>query len=225
MQVTLTFDNGPTPGVTERVLDTLARHQVRTTFFVVGQRLLDKSAAALLGEIKSAGHWIGNHTFSHSVALGECADEHEAYREIEDAQSLIGHWANQEKLSRPYGKDGVLGRHLFSNAALSHLRRNEYTTVIWNLVPGDWRNPQNWDADCIAALNSTSWAIVVLHDIDDACLGRLPDFLARVADLGVRVEQSFPDSVIVTRRGQLVTLSPDLVADGPPADTAPAAKG
>jgi peptidoglycan/xylan/chitin deacetylase (PgdA/CDA1 family) len=61
-RLTLTFDNGPTPGVTERVLEILARHGVRTTFFVIGQKLLDKSAAALLGEIKSAGHRIGNHT-------------------------------------------------------------------------------------------------------------------------------------------------------------------
>jgi peptidoglycan-N-acetylglucosamine deacetylase len=134
-QVTLTFDNGPTPGVTERVLEILARDGIQTTFFVIGQKLLDKSSAVLLGEIKSAGHWIGNHTLSHSVAFGERPAGHEAYREIEAAQWLIGTWPDQEKLFRPYGKDGLMSRHRFSAAALSHLRHNGYTTVIWTLVP------------------------------------------------------------------------------------------
>jgi peptidoglycan-N-acetylglucosamine deacetylase len=57
--------------------------------------------------------------------------------------------------------------------------------------------------------------VVVLHDIADARLARLPDFLARVADLGISIEQAFPDSVVITRNRQFVTLSRDLVADGP----------
>jgi peptidoglycan-N-acetylglucosamine deacetylase len=61
-------------------------------------------------------------------------------REIEDAQSVIGIWLDQETLFRLYGKGGLPGRHLFSPAALSHLRRNRYASVLWNLVPGDWRN-------------------------------------------------------------------------------------
>jgi peptidoglycan/xylan/chitin deacetylase (PgdA/CDA1 family) len=47
MQVTVTFDNGPTPGVTDAVLDVLADRGVPATFFVVGERLLDPSARAL----------------------------------------------------------------------------------------------------------------------------------------------------------------------------------
>lgn len=214
LRITLTFDNGPTPGVTERVLEILGRYAVRSTFFVIGRKLLDKSAAALLNQIRSAGHWIGNHTLSHAIAFGERPSENDAYREIEEAQALIGTWPDQEKLFRPYGKDGLLGPHLFSNAALSHLRRNHYTTVIWNLVPGDWRNPNGWHADCLGALNSTNWPVVVLHDIADACLDRLPDFLARITDRGISIEQDFPDSVVITRNGQFVTLSPDLVGDG-----------
>ena len=214
--MTVTFDNGPTPGVTERVLEILARQGVRTTFFVIGQKLRDKSSAALLGGIKAAGHWIGNHTLSHSVALGDQPDADYARREIEEAQSLIGIWPAQEKLFRPYGNDGLLGRHLFSAAAMSHLRRNNYTTVIWNLVPGDWRNPDGWVEDCIAGLNGMDWAVVVLHDITGACLERLPEFLLRIKDLGISIEQAFPDNVIVTRNGRCVTVPGELVADHVP---------
>lgn len=114
LRLTLTFDNGPTPGVTQPVLETLGRYGIRTTFFIIGQKLLDKSSAVLLSEFKSAGHWIGNHTLSHSVAFGERPDENEARREIEEAQSLIGTWPDQKRLFRPYGKDGLLGPHLLS---------------------------------------------------------------------------------------------------------------
>jgi peptidoglycan/xylan/chitin deacetylase (PgdA/CDA1 family) len=216
MRVTLTFDNGPTPGVTEPILEVLARYRARATFFVIGQRLLDKSSAALLGEIKSAKHWIGNHTLSHSIVFGERPSETEACREIEDAQSLIGIWPDQEKLFRPYGKGGQLGQHLFSAAALSLLRRSGYTSVLWNLVPGDWRNQHEWVEDGIAGLSGIDWAVVVLHDIPGACLAGLPEFLTRIEESGISIVQEFPDSVVVTRNGRFVTLSQELVADGVP---------
>jgi peptidoglycan-N-acetylglucosamine deacetylase len=65
----------------------LARYRAQATFFVIGQKLLDKSSAGLLIEIKSAGHWIGDHTMSHSVDFGEQLGTAEAYREIEDAHA------------------------------------------------------------------------------------------------------------------------------------------
>ena len=146
-RLTLTFDNGPTPGITERVLDILARHGLQATFFVIGRQLRDPAAAALLPRIEQAGHRIGNHTLNHKVALGDRPDAAFAQAEIEAAQALIGAHAGAEKLFRPYGNDGLLGPHLFSAAALSYLRHNGYTSVLWNLVPGDWRNPNGWDAD------------------------------------------------------------------------------
>jgi peptidoglycan-N-acetylglucosamine deacetylase len=216
MRITLTFDNGPTPGVTEPVLEILARHGAQATFFIIGQKLLDKSSAGLLGEIKSAGHWVGNHTMSHSVAFGERLGATEACREIDEAQSHIGIWPDQEKLFRPYGKGGLLGPHLFSAAALSHLRHNGYTTVLWNLVPGDWRNEGEWVEDCIADLTGTDWGVVVLHDIPGACLTLLPDFLTRIEQRGITIAQEFPDSVVVTRNKRFVALSQEIVADRVP---------
>jgi peptidoglycan/xylan/chitin deacetylase (PgdA/CDA1 family) len=215
-KLTLTFDNGPTPGITERVLDILARHGLQATFFVIGRQLHNPAAAALLPKIEQAGHRIGNHTLNHQVALGDRPDAAYAHAEIDEAQALIGTYAGAEMLFRPYGNDGLLGPHLFSTAALLHLRNNGYTTVLWNLVPGDWRNPDGWDANCDAALASIDWPVIVLHDIESGCLARLPSFLAWIADLGYAVEQGFLDSVIVTRAGRFVTLTDSMVADGLP---------
>jgi peptidoglycan-N-acetylglucosamine deacetylase len=90
--LSLSFDNGPTPGITDRVLEVLDRSNVKATFFVIGDRLRDPAAARLLDKIGETGHRIGNHTLSHSVAFGERLDERYARNEIEDAQALIGHW-------------------------------------------------------------------------------------------------------------------------------------
>jgi peptidoglycan/xylan/chitin deacetylase (PgdA/CDA1 family) len=215
-RLTLTFDNGPTPGITEHVLDILARHDLQATFFVIGKLLHDPAAAALLPRIARAGHRIGNHTLNHQIALGDRPDAAFAHAEIEEAQALIGAHASAGKLFRPYGKDGLLGPHLFSAAALTHLRHNGYTSVLWNLVPGDWLDPEGWDGDCASALASTDWPVIVLHDIDDGCLARLPSFLACVADLGYTIEPGFPDSVVVTRDGRFVTVTELMVADGIP---------
>ena len=61
--VALTFDDGPTPGYTEEVIETLARHDVRATFFLTGAEVSRNPEQ--LRRIAAAGHEIGNHSWSH----------------------------------------------------------------------------------------------------------------------------------------------------------------
>ena len=68
--VTLTFDNGPTPGVTEPVLDLLAAHAVPATFFAIGQKVATAEGGYLGRRIVREGHRLGGHTWSHSVQFG-----------------------------------------------------------------------------------------------------------------------------------------------------------
>ncbi len=212
-RVTLTFDNGPTPGVTERVLDILEQARIRSTFFVIGKNLDKPGSVGLMKQAHAAGHWIGNHTLSHTVALGDRPERDYAVSEIEGAQSRIGSFAHAEKLFRPYGNSGRLGPHLLSRAALDHLLAHNYRTIIWNNVPGDWRDPDGWVERCIAQVLIEPWSVVVLHDIEAGCLARLPELLRRLDDLGVTFEQDFPDSVTLTRGGRIVTRPEGYVAD------------
>ena len=212
-RVTLTFDNGPTPDVTGRVLDILAGQRILTTFFVIGRKLGEPAAVSLTQQAHAAGHWIGNHTFSHTVALGDRPDRAHALSEIEGAQARIGRFSHPEKLFRPYGNSGRLGPHLLSRAALDHLVAQNYRTIIWNNLPGDWRDPDGWVESCMAQVSSLDWSVVVLHDIEGGCLARLPELLRRLEDLGVRFEQDFPDAVTLTRGGRIVSLPESYVAD------------
>ena len=213
MRVTLTFDNGPTPGVTPRVLDILDRAVLRCTFFVIGRKLQDPDAAALMRQAHAAGHWIGNHTLTHSVAFGDNPDPAYAAQEIGQTEALIGACAHPDKLFRPYGNSGLTGPHLFSRAALRTLQDAHYTTVLWNSVPGDWKDPAGWVDTCLAQVRAQDWSVVVLHDIPTGCLPHLPELLRRLTDCGAEFTQDFPDSVIQTRAGRIVNLDPAHIAD------------
>jgi peptidoglycan/xylan/chitin deacetylase (PgdA/CDA1 family) len=212
-RVTLTFDNGPTPGITERVLEILERHSILSTFFVIGRNLANPKAASLARQCHAAGHWIGNHTFSHSVAFGDHPEADFAAYEIAGAQRGIGELSHPDKLFRPYGNSGLIGRHLLSRAAIAYLLANRFQTVLWNSVPGDWRDAAGWVETCIAQVLENEWSVIVLHDIESGCLPRLSELLQRLNDLGAVYEQDFPDSVIVTRAGKTASLSPEYVSD------------
>lgn len=214
-RVTLSFDNGPTPGTTERVLDLLEREQIRATFFVVGRNMERADAAALARTAHAAGHWIGNHTYTHSAAFGDRPDPEFAETEIGKTQALIGDLAHPEKLFRPKGNAGAIGPHLLSRAALALLLARGFRAILWNNVPGDWKDPSGWVEPCLAQLAIQDWSVVVLHDIQDGCLARLPEFLDRLRALGVAFAQEFPDSVTLTRAGRTVTLPPTYITEGP----------
>lgn len=212
-RVTLTFDNGPTPAITEQVLEILDREGIRSTFFVIGQKLRTPAAVSLARDAHSAGHWIGNHTFTHSVALGDRPDADYAAREIGDTQDRIGDLSHPDKLFRPYGNSGLVGRHLLSRAAISYLLTHQFRTIIWNSVPGDWKDPEGWVERCIAQIEAQDWSVVVLHDIERGCLQRLPELLQRLADVGVIYEQDYPEDVTLTRAGQIVSMQPSYIVD------------
>lgn len=212
-RVTLTFDNGPTPAITEQVLEILDREGIRSTFFVIGQKLRTPASVALARDAHAAGHWIGNHTFTHSVALGDRPDADYAAREIGDTQDRIGDLSHPDKLFRPYGNSGLVGRHLLSRAAISYLLTHQFRTIIWNSVPGDWKDPEGWVERCLAQIEAQDWSVVVLHDIERGCLQRLPELLQRLADVGVIYEQDYPEDVTLTRAGQIVSMQPSYIVD------------
>lgn len=212
-RVTLTIDNGPTAGVTAGVLDVLARRGIHATFFVIGDKLLDPGAIALMRDAHAAGHWIGNHTLTHTIAFGERTDAAYAVHEIEETQARIGACAHPDKFFRPYGKSGQIGPHLLSRAAYAHLLAQHYCCVLWNSVPRDWCDPAGWVERCVADVRANDWTVVVLHDVADACLARLPELLARLDDLGIVYRQAIPNDVVLTRAGREVSMSEAYLAD------------
>jgi peptidoglycan/xylan/chitin deacetylase (PgdA/CDA1 family) len=202
LNVTLTFDNGPWPGVTESVLDELARRDTRATFFVVGTQLRRDGARELASRAVAEGHWIGNHTMTHSVPFGDGADPR---TEIEAMQALIGDLAHEARWFRPYGRGGVIDGRLLSADAIEVLARGGYSCVLWNSVPRDWEDPDGWVARCLADVDANDWTVVVLHDLPTGAMASLPRFLDALDERGAVVRQDFPNDLVPIDRGRAVT--------------------
>jgi peptidoglycan/xylan/chitin deacetylase (PgdA/CDA1 family) len=201
MAVTLTFDNGPSPETTGPVLDVLASRGLHATFFVVGSMLQRPGGRSLADRAVAEGHWIGNHSLTHSTPLGAEPDHLRARHEINDAQDLLDGLAHERRFFRPFGGGGILDRHLLSAAAVAVLCEGAYTCVLWNSVPRDWERPSGWVDVALADVEGHDHAVVVLHDLPTGAMDHLPSFLDQLEQRDHTVVQDFPAEVIAIDRG------------------------
>ncbi|MBB5058506.1 peptidoglycan/xylan/chitin deacetylase (PgdA/CDA1 family) [Granulicella aggregans] len=127
-EIALTYDDGPNPLATPKLLDTLARENVTATFFLIGDWV--KREPALVREIAAAGHTIGNHTMTHPW-LSYCGAER-VRREIRDSKAIIEDTIGaQIRLFRP--PHGARKPVVFEVA-----RELRLATVNWNVLTYDW---------------------------------------------------------------------------------------
>ena len=198
--LTLSFDNGPTPEVTPHVLDVLCRHRVKSTFFVIGQKVAQHHALA--ERAHAEGHWIGNHTWSHSLPFGLMAAD-AAISEFDRTQQAIGSLLHHHRFFRPYGQGGNLDNRLLSRAVLEYLARETATIVLWSALPRDWNDPDGWVERALAQIAAQPWSLMVLHDLPTGAMRHLDRFLGLVADRGGRVRQDFPPDCLPMIDGRL----------------------
>jgi peptidoglycan/xylan/chitin deacetylase (PgdA/CDA1 family) len=202
-KVTLTFDNGPEPLVTPGVLDCLARHNLKTTFFVLGRKVVEPEHAQIALRASAEGHRIGNHTFSHRVPLGDL-DAMDAVAEFERTEEALAILPQPERLFRPYGGSGTLGPNLLHPAVVEKLQAGGYTCVLWNSVPGDFRDPDGWVERAMEDCRSRAWSLVVLHDLPTGAMGHLDEFIRRLVDEGVEFTSAYPPDCVPIMGGKIV---------------------
>lgn len=201
-KITLTFDNGPTPGVTDAVLDALAQRRVHAIFFVVGENITSPAGRRLLERTVREGHRIGNHSFSHGRPLGELSAA-EAVREISSTQEILDEFGDHDRYFRPWGTEGALDRRCLNRAAIDHLLARKHTCVLWNSVPRDWADPHGWVDRALADTRDRRHTVVVLHDLPTGAMEQLPTFLDALDDAGVEVTTDLPDDCVPIVRGAL----------------------
>lgn len=198
--VTLTFDNGPTPGVTEGVLDVLAAHRLAATFFAIGNKLATPRGLELGRRVVAAGHRLGGHTWTHSVQFGT-ADEGTVIDELERCRTAVDAAGGDASLFRPCGAGGVIDERLMSSFGAQRLCALGCTCVLWNVLPGDWRDQHGWVEAALMGIDQHPWSVVVLHDVADAALPRLDELLVRLPPQ-TTWSQDFPDSCTPIRDGR-----------------------
>jgi peptidoglycan/xylan/chitin deacetylase (PgdA/CDA1 family) len=202
--ISLTFDNGPDPDVTPRVLDALARRGLKATFFVVGSKLAAHRRPA--ERAHAEGHWIGNHTYTHSAPFG-AQDAATARAEIERTEGLLDGLAHPDRLFRPMGGGGKLDRRLFSRPALDALAAGGYSVVLWDRLPRDWEDPDGWVDRALELPGS----VLVLHDVATGAMDHLERFLDRAQEAGIEFEQDL-SACMPVRRGEVVGRLDGLVS-------------
>ena len=200
--LTLSFDNGPTPDVTPLVLDVLARRSVKSTFFVIGEKLVQPGHRALAERAHAEGHWIGNHTWSHSLPFGLMAPD-AANAEFDRTQQAIGPLAHAHRFFRPYGQGGNLDNRLLSKPVLEHLARERATIVLWSALPRDWQDAYGWVDRALGQIATQPWSLMVLHDIPSGAMRHLDRFIGLVEDRGGRIRQDFPPDCLPMVAGEM----------------------
>lgn len=210
-RVTITFDNGPTPEATPYVLDCLAKHEVSATFFVVGRKASSSEGTAILQRASREGHCIGNHTFTHTTPLGEL-ERDAALREFEQTEEALAWLQRPKRLFRPYGRGGMLGRHLIHPAVVEKLRAGRYWCVLWNCVPGDWRDPEGWVARALSDCRSREWSLVVLHDLPNGAMMHLERFIQALRDENVELTRDYPPGCVPIADGEILLSMDQFVA-------------
>lgn len=131
----LTFDDGPNPAITPKLLDLLDRYHAKATFFLVGKFV--RESPGLVKEIAARDHLIGNHTETHPN-LFFCGPE-ESNSELLRCSEAISQitWTEPRWFRPPFGfRSPWLG---------AIVQQHRMRMVMWTLLPGDWRGkPADW---------------------------------------------------------------------------------
>lgn len=170
----LSFDDGPEPGHTPKLLDTLARHEVKASFFLVGEKI--EQYPEIVQRIVAEGHMIGNHSYSHwsfdNMNLTKQLDE--VYRT--DALLRLFDDRPHHRMRPPHGYVGA--------QLLAHFARRRRSLVYWSYDSLDYQD-RPVEA-LIARLRDDPPApgdIVLMHDDSDKAADALdvllPEWLAQ----------------------------------------------
>ena len=152
--VSLTFDDGPQPPYTDRLLDVLAKHNVKATFFMIGNRI--EKYPETVHRVIAEGHQVGNHSYSHPVLglrLPGCIR-----REIEHTDSLLRQLGT---IGEIVFRAPMLTRFLPVAWVLAKVDRTHISCNVWSW---DWTT-QNPDRIAQRVLKKTKpGSIIILHD-------------------------------------------------------------
>lgn len=147
----LTFDDGPDPKNTPAILDVLARHGAKATFFVVGTQL--QAHPELAARIVAEGHTLANHSWSHQSLKGASAEKWA--KQVGDTQALLGSNATP-CLRPPYGEIDATGRQ---RAAADGLE-----VILWTADTLDWTKPGAGAISSRIVAGARSGANILMHD-------------------------------------------------------------
>ena len=177
----LTFDAGYENGCTEKILDTLKKHEVSAAFFLVGNYI--EKNADLVRRMVQEGHTVGNHTMHHPD-MSKISDSAAFEKELKDLEALYKQTTGQEmpKYYRP-------PQGTYSEENLKMAQALGYKTVFWSLAYVDWNNdaqPTKEAAFGKLLPRIHNGAVVLLHSTSQTNAEILDELLTKWEEMGYR---------------------------------------
>jgi len=205
--VAMTFDDGPHPQNTPRLLDMLRARNIKATFYMIGRSV--DMYPQIVRRVVAEGHEVGNHSYSHRL-LSKLSDD-ELLRDLSQTRDAIGRAAGvQPRTMRP-----PYGSLLQRQRELVHSQLG-YPTVLWSVDPLDWKRPGPSVVTSRILAGAGNGAVVLSHDLHAPTVEAMPATLDGLLRRGYKF-------VTVS---QMIALSTSAapaaprVAAGPAAETA-----
>ncbi len=180
-EVLFTFDDGPHPTRTQKILNTLAEHRVESLFFWVGNRVGNQSRLPIVNRTLAAGHLVGNHTVSHPHLCS--ISKRRARREIDRNQKIYTRLTGTAPLffRAPYGDNCRTLRTLLAKRKMTHLH--------WDIDPQEWElnSTDETTNKVIRKLQRLRGrAVVLMHDTHIVTVRALPKILEWIEKVNKR---------------------------------------
>ena len=163
--IAMTFDDGPSATLTPKLLDLLAAHHIKATFFVIGENVAEHPE--IVARAAREGHEIGNHSWSHPN-FGKMSDEsiRRQLRQTDDAiKSATG---KRPTLMRPpYGSITTRQKRWIHDEF-------GYNVILWDVDPNDWKRPGPPVVRARILKETRPGSIVLSHDIHPGTIEAMP---------------------------------------------------
>lgn len=191
--VALTFDDGPHPTITPKILDALKAHRAQATFFVMGGKI--KGNEAILRRILDEGHLLANHSYSHKNFHTASSSVKES--EVVSTHKLLSNFIHPRFFRYPYGNSTCDANTMIENLG--------YNIVGWNIDTCDWAFSDGYLSDkenevCAAPTSlrrdffgyvrlqtqRTQGGILLMHDVHQATADNLHNLLTMLENDGYR---------------------------------------
>lgn len=163
--IAMTFDDGPHPQNTPRLLDMLRERNIKATFYVIGRSV--NMYPHIVRRMVAEGHEIGNHTWTHRklTALSDSSVRMEMDRTRDVIISACG--VKPRTMRPPYGA-------LRQNQRAWIYKEYGYPTILWNVDPEDWRRPGLSVVTSRILNNTRNGSIVLAHDLHKPTVDAMP---------------------------------------------------
>lgn len=174
-KVAMTFDDGPHPHLTPRLLDLLQVRGIRATFYVIGRNA--ERYPGILRRMLAEGHEIGNHTWSHPSLFGH--SDASVLSQIDRTSQAVFDAVGRPPVTMrpPYG-------NFYDRQRLMLYQTRGMPTVLWSVDPQDWHRPGSWVITQRIVNGCHSGGVILAHDIHSATVSAMPSALDGVSGRG-----------------------------------------